>query len=177
MTARTTSSILTASFLFLCAVALAWAAPGQAPATVQQPSARAIPGITAKDAYPNGCVDCHVAAKDGDARLSVLLAKWTTAVPAALADKAKAASADASKIKGKHLAMTNVKANVPQTCLASCHKKGSVIAPPFAQLMHLIHLTGSAQNRFLTVNQGECTYCHKLDQKTGTWKIATGAEK
>jgi hypothetical protein len=177
MTARSTASTLTASFLFLCAVAAALAAPGQAPATVQPPSVRQIPGITAKDAYPNGCVDCHVAAKDGDARLSVLFARWTTAAPAALVEKAKAASADASKIKGKHPAMANVKANIPQTCLASCHKRGSAIAPPFAQLMHLIHLTGNAQNRFLTVNQGECTWCHKLDQKTGTWKIATGVEK
>lgn len=175
MTARTTSFALTAGLL--CAAALAWAAPRQNPATQQAPAVRQIPGITTKDAYPNGCVDCHIAGKDGDTRLSVLVAKWTSAAPAALVEKAKAASADASKVKGKHLAVANVKTNAPQSCMVACHKKGSTIAPPFAQLMHLIHLTGGAQNRFLSTNQGECTYCHKLDQKTGLWKIASGAEK
>jgi hypothetical protein len=175
MTDRMSSIALTAGVLV--ATILAGVVVGQAPTASTVPAVRQIPGITAKDAYPNGCVDCHVAAKDGDMRLSVLLAKWTTAAPTALVEKAKAASADASKIKGKHLAIANAKANIPQTCLAACHKKGSVIAPPFAQLMHLIHLTGGAQNRFLAVNQGECTYCHKLDQKTGTWKVASGPEK
>ena len=138
---------------------------------------RQIPGITAKDAYPNGCVDCHVAGKDGDMRLSTLMSKLTSAVPAPLVDKAKAASADPSKIKGKHLAVPNVKANTPQTCLTGCHKRGSTIAPPFAQLMHAIHLVGGAQNKFLTTYQGECTHCHRLDPKTGTWKLASGPEK
>ncbi len=155
--------------------------PAAAQATATSPSPTPaipqIPGITAKDAYPNGCVDCHVAAKDGDTRISVLMAQWTTAVPAALVAKTKASWTDASKIKGKHLAVPNVKANIPQTCLAACHKKGSTIAPSFAQLMHTIHLTGGAQNKFLTVNKGECTHCHKLDQKTGAWRMATGPEK
>jgi hypothetical protein len=175
MTGNIRSIGLTAGVFF--AAVLAGSAGGQTPASSPAPAIRPIPGITAKDAYPNGCVDCHVAAKDNDMRLSGLLAKWAAAAPAPLVEKAKAASADASKIKGKHLAMTNVKANIPQSCLTACHKKGSVIAPPFAQLMHLIHLTGGGQNRFLTVNQGECTHCHKLDQKTGMWKVATGAEK
>ena len=175
MTGNSRPIVLTAGLLV--AAALTGAAVGQTPTASPTPALRQIPGITAKDAYPNGCVDCHVAAKGGDTRLSVLLAKWTTAVPAALVDKARAASADALKIKGKHLALANVKANLPQTCLVACHKKGSTIAPPFAQLMHSIHLVGGAQNRFMTANQGECTHCHKLDQKTGTWKIASGAEK
>jgi len=105
------------------------------------------------------------------------MSKLTSAVPAPLVDKAKAASADPSKIKGKHLAVPNVKANTPQTCLTGCHKRGSTIAPPFAQLMHAIHLVGGAQNKFLTTYQGECTHCHKLDQKTGAWKLASGPEK
>lgn len=165
------------------AVALVFAAvvftavASQASATSQGTAVRQIPGVTAKDAYPNGCVDCHLAGKDADMRMSTLMSKWTAAVPAPLLEKAKAASSVPAKIKGKHPAMANVKANVPQTCLSGCHKKGSTIAPPFAQLMHTIHLTGGAQNKFLTANQGECTHCHKLDQKTGTWKIATAAEK
>lgn len=43
--------------------------------------------------------------------------------------------------------------------------------------MHVIHLVGGNGNRFLTANQGECTHCHKLNQKTGTWKTASSAEK
>ena len=158
------------------AALLAAVAPGQTPALSQTSAIRQIPGITSKDAYPNGCVDCHVAGKDGDMRMSALMTTWASAVPAALVAQAKAASADPSKIKGKHLAMANVKSNVPETCLTLCHKKGSTIAPPFGQLMHVIHLVG-AQNKFLTANQGECTYCHKLDQKTGTWMVASGSEK
>jgi hypothetical protein len=151
---------------------------GQFPASAQTTVGQ-VPGITSKDAYPNGCVDCHVAGKTGDMRISVLMAKYATAVPPALIDKAKASSpaALASRIKGKHMPVPNVKANVPQSCMAACHKKGSTIAPPFAQLMHTIHLQGGAKNTFLTTHQGECTYCHKLDPKTGAWKTGSAAEK
>ena len=173
MKVRLHSIVLTAGILVLSPLVLE--AAGQAAS--QASATREIPGLTSKDAYPNGCVDCHVAGKDADMRISTLMATWTKAVPAALAEKARAASVDASKIKGKHPAMANVKANIPQTCLAGCHKPGSTIAPPFARLMHVIHLVGGNKNRFVTTNQGECTHCHKLDQKTGTWKAASSAEK
>lgn len=165
----------TMALVFL--VAMAAGTTGPRPASAQ--TAGQIPGITTKDPYPNGCVDCHVAGKTGDMRISVLLATYATAVPPALLDKAKASSsaAVAGRIKGKHMAVPNVKANVPQSCLAACHKKGSTLAPPFAQLMHTIHLQGGAKNTFLTTHQGECTFCHKLDQKTGMWKTASAAEK
>lgn len=151
---------------------------GHVPASAQT-SVGQIPGITTKDAYPNGCVDCHVAGKTGDMRISVLMAKYVTAVPPALTDKAKASSpaALASRIKGKHMPVPNAKTNVPQSCMSACHKKGSAMAPAFAQLMHTIHLQGDAKNAYLTTHQGECTYCHKLDPKTGAWRIASGAEK
>lgn len=140
-------------------------------------AARGIPAATqTKDAYPHGCVDCHVDGKNGNLRMSALMASWTTAVPAALVEKAKAASVTASKVKGKHPPMANVKTNIPQTCLTGCHKKGSAIAPPFAQLMHTVHLVG-AKNQYLATFKGECTHCHKMDQKTGAWKVASGPEK
>lgn len=164
----------TIACIFVAALASAMAS--QAPVTAQAGAVRQIPGINAKDAYPNGCVDCHLAGKGADMRMSVLMAKWAVAVPEPLLSSAKAASSDASKIKGKHPALPNVKTNTPQTCLG-CHKKGSTIAPPFGQLIHLVHLAGGAQNKFVTANQGECTHCHKLDQKTGVWRVATAAEK
>jgi hypothetical protein len=166
---------MTRRILLLAGIAFALLAA--VPVSTQTPAVRQIPGLTAKDPYPNGCVDCHVATKDGDMRLSTMMAAWTKAVPEPLLAKARAASSDPAKVKGKHLPMPNVKANTPQTCLAGCHKKGSVIAPPFAHLMHIIHLVGGADNRFIAQNQGECTYCHKLDQKTGTWRVGTGPEK
>ena len=160
-------------------VAVIMLATGSAPSARKDVSqaTRQIPGLTAKDEFPDGCVGCHIVAKDGDMRIGAMAEKWKTAVPAPLLAKAKASSSDASKVKGKHPSIPNVQANTPQTCLAACHKRGSTIAPPFAQLMHAIHLTGGAQNKFLTMFQGECTHCHKMDQKTGTWKIASGAEK
>lgn len=167
----------TRKVILIIAAALATVAAGQVPAAPQGTALRKIPGITVKDAYPNGCVDCHVNGKDGDKRLSTLMTAWASAVPAALAEKAKASSADPSKIKGKHLAVPNAGANIPQSCLNACHKKGSTIAPPFGQLLHTIHLAGGSQNKFLTDYQGECTHCHKLDEKTGTWKMPSGAEK
>jgi hypothetical protein len=171
------SVTLPAVFVLLLIAASATAPAAGPHAALQGTAVRQIPGITTKDPYPNGCVDCHVAQKDGDMRMSTLMAKWISAPSPALVEKARAASAVPARIKGKHLPVTNVKANVPQTCLAACHKKGSTIAPPFAKLMHTIHLVGGGQNRFMTANRGECTHCHKLDQKTGTWKVASGPEK
>jgi hypothetical protein len=140
-------------------------------------AARQIPGITAKDAFPNGCVDCHTAtSKMGDTRISTLMTKWTTAVAPPLLAKSKASATDPARVKGKHPPVPKPGANVPQSCLAVCHKKGSTVAPAFGTLMHNLHLTGTP-NQFMTLFQGECTHCHKLDQKTGAWRMATGAEK
>jgi len=139
--------------------------------------ARQIPGITGKDTFPNGCIDCHTStSKGGDTRIGTLMGKWTTAVEPALLEKTKAAAADPAKVKGKHPPVPRPGSNVPQSCLAACHKKGSTIAPAFATLIHTLHLTG-AQNQFMAQFQGECTHCHKLDARTGAWRMPTGAEK
>ena len=45
----------------------------------------------------------------------------------------------------------------------------SKMAPPFASLMHAIHLGGGEQS--------PCTHGHKLDSKTGSWSTPTAAEK
>jgi len=149
----------------------------QVPAPKVTQSARQIPGITTKDAFPNGCVDCHTStARGGDTRMSTLMATWTTAVEPALVARAKASAADPAKVKGKHPTVPRPGANVPQACMAACHRKGSTLAPAFSTLMHNLHLTG-AQNQFLVLYQGECTHCHKLDPKTGAWRMPSGAEK
>jgi hypothetical protein len=58
-----------------------------------------------------------------------------------------------------------------------CHVRDSRVAPPFAKLLHEIHLVGGKENHFLTLANGTCTSCHKLDQKTGTWRLGSGIEK
>jgi hypothetical protein len=84
MKIRLHSTVLTAGVLLISP--LVPAAVGQAAS--QAPAIRQIPGLTSKDAYPNGCVDCHVVGKDADMRISTLMATWTKAVPAALTEKA-----------------------------------------------------------------------------------------
>jgi hypothetical protein len=132
---------------------------------------------TTKDAFPNGCISCHTStSKDGDTRMSALMMKWTVAVDPPLMARARASATVPEKVKGKHPPVAKAGANIPQGCLSACHKKGSMIAPAFAMLMHNVHLTG-AQNRFVALFQGECTHCHKLDQKTGALTMPSGAEK
>lgn len=143
------------------------------------PPARKIPGITAPDTHPAGCVDCHINYADMklDARFSTLMKGWTTGVPPALTSHARNAAPAGLPISGKHPAVpAGSFRNIPGSCLA-CHGKASKTAPPFARMIHEIHLTGGEQNHFLTMFQGECTLCHKLDAKSGAWAIPSGPEK
>ena len=132
----------------LCAAALM---PVVAAAQPAAPKARAIPGITAKDAFPAACVGCHIKTPAVDARLSVMLTK--------------------TKKKHPKVAMTNI----PASC-AKCHSATSKVIPPLAKMVHRIHF-GNDKGDFLSKFQGECTHCHKLDRKTGAWSIPNGAEK
>ena len=143
----------------------------------QPTAALAQAGTAAKDAFPNGCVDCHTStSKGGDTRISTLLQEWTTAVAPPLLEKTKASAADPARVKGKHPAVPKAGAAVPQSCMSTCHRRGSTVAPPFATLMHSVHLTGSP-NQFVAQFQGTCTHCHKMDPKSGAWRIPSGAEK
>ena len=168
----------------LCALGIGLTAGAFLGAVLIQPAtaagdlvARQTPGAAVKDAFPNGCVDCHTAtSKRGDTRISTLMTQWATAVAPPLLEKTKASGGDPAKIKGKHPIVPKPGASVPLGCLTVCHKKGSTIAPAFATLMHSVHLTG-AQNQYVTLYQGDCTHCHKLDPKTGAWRLPSGAEK
>ncbi|HSP89870.1 MAG TPA: hypothetical protein VLN08_03140 [Vicinamibacterales bacterium] len=172
-----------AAWLFLACFTLlpgAGAALAQPPAGAPpMPPARKIPGITAPDTHPGACVDCHIVYKEMnlDARFSTLVKGWTTEVPPALLAHAKGAAPAGLTIKGKHPAVPAAGfKNIPGSCLA-CHGKTSKIAPPFNRMIHEVHLSGGDKNHFLTLFQGECTLCHKLDTKTGAWAIPSGPEK
>ncbi len=140
------------------------------------PPARPIPGITAEDRFPNGCVDCHLNYQEMnlDTRFSTLMAQWTKEVEPRVMDKAKAAAPQGLTLSGKHPAVNDF-SDVPKSCL-TCHQTGSTVAPAFSRMLHAIHLGGGEQSHFMTMFQGECTHCHKLNPVTGEWAIASGKE-
>jgi hypothetical protein len=168
---RNARHLLAFSALLFLALLLAGPASTQTAGTPPQ-----IPGLTAKDTFPRACVDCHVVTGEGDMRISTLVAAWKQAVDADLLAKAKAANPGGAALRGKHPTAGDSLANIPDGCAAKCHKADSKLAPPMAQMMHNIHLTGGAENKFLTQFQGQCTHCHKLDA-TGDWKVPSGPEK
>jgi hypothetical protein len=141
------------------------------------PPPRAIPGLTADDPAPKACISCHTNRTEInlDARLSTLVRQWYKEVPAPLAAKAQAAAPAGVTLKGRHPQVDSSFKDIPGACL-KCHGRAARMAPPFAQLLHLIHLTGGAENHFLTMFQGECTLCHKLSRDTGRWTIPSGPE-
>ncbi len=147
------------------------------------PPARPIPGINVEDDHPNACVDCHKnnPEQNMDARFSTWIKDWQDGAPEELVEKAKKAAPKGMKIKGEHpkVKADLTTAKIPDNCL-ECHaerpKNKKKAGPPFARLVHLVHLTGGEDNHFMTYYQGQCTYCHKLDQDTGHWSLGSGTE-
>lgn len=158
-------------------VILSLGAPRLAPAQEAQPPALpAIPGITADDHFPAACVSCHVLLPDGmDARLSTLMAQWQVQVDSVLLATARAAAPAGLRLEGKHPDAGESLQSIPLGCLA-CHGRNATQAPPFARLIHRIHLVGGEENHFLTMFGGECTHCHKLDPESGAWSIPSAPE-
>lgn len=167
------AAALVSLLLFLTATTRRAAAGGP-----DLPPPRAVPGITAKDAYPRGCVDCHVQlpALNVDARFSTLMTKLGKDVQPGLLAKAQAAAPKGLELRGRHPPAPGALENIPASC-NPCHAKASRTAPPFAKLMHSIHLADGPRNVFMTLYQGECTHCHKLDTRSGAVFIPNGAEK
>ncbi len=154
------------------------APPAPPAAPPAPPPAREIPGITAKDAFPGGCVDCHIYWKDMDldTRFSTHMKQWSEKVDPKLLARVQPFAPEGLTLKGKHPAATASLKDIPAACL-KCHSKTSKMAPPFGRMLHGIHLGGGKESPYLTFFQGECTHCHKLDLKTGTWSMPSGPEK
>jgi len=132
----------------------------------------------AADAFPDGCVSCHVVDKatGQDRRLSTALKAWTAGkVDAELLAQTKASMPAGVAAKGKHPGAEDSLEDVPAACL-DCHTPDSKKAPAFSRLMHLVHLTG-AGNQFTTTFKNDCTTCHKLDARTGEWSLPSGPTK
>lgn len=135
---------------------------------------RKIPGITVKDQFPGACVDCHVKQSDGtDLRLGEMMKKWIAGADAKTVAAMQPFVPKGKALKGKHSPVAALK-DVPSVCI-KCHS--TKIAPPFAPLMHGIHLAPGEKSRFVTMFQGECTHCHKLNKVTGVWSVASGPQK
>ncbi len=170
------STVISRIVFIALGVAALIAAPQEGPPAPPPP--RAIPGLTAPDAFPGGCVDCHVnlPQMNLDTRLSVRMKAWQSGVDPAFLDKVKAYAPEGITLTGKHPDVDDVLADIPNGCL-KCHDRDSRTAPPFARMLHGLHLTGGEKNHYLSMFQGECTHCHKLDPKSGVWSYASGAEK
>lgn len=136
-------------------------------------------GSAAVDPSPNGCVSCHVLdkSKGVDERLSVKLKEWTAGkIEPGLLAQSKASSPTGLTLKGKHPAAEDSLDDIPGACL-DCHDTGSKKAPPFARLLHLVHLSGGVKNTYVTTFKSDCTHCHKLNTQTGEWSMPSGPEK
>lgn len=140
------------------------------------PPPRSIPGVTADDPFPAACVSCHIVLPDGmDVRLSTLMSQWEGGVEPPLLEAAQASAPTGVTLTGRHPPMGDASRDIPAACL-TCHGRTSNIAPPFARLMHRVHLGGGPTSIFLTAFQGECTYCHKLDLTSGAWSLPSASE-
>jgi hypothetical protein len=136
-------------------------------------------GSAAVDPNPDGCVSCHVLdkAKGVDHRLSVVLREWTAGkIEPGLLAKSKASAPAGLALKGKHPATEDSLEDIPGACL-DCHDAGSKKAPPFARLLHLVHLVGGVNNSYVTTFKSDCMHCHKLNTQTGEWSMPSGPEK
>jgi mono/diheme cytochrome c family protein len=137
---------------------------------------RMIPGVTGEDPFPRGCVDCH-APRGGPrlaAPLSALMRQWYEAIPPGLQLAGGSAPAG-MRPEGRHPRSERALRDIPAGCL-TCHGPNSRRATAFGPLVHIIHLRGGIQNRYLSDFGGECTYCHKLDTATGQWRVPSAPE-
>ncbi len=108
-----------------------------------------IPGLTAADQHPNGCIDCHANEGAGkDYRITTGLAA----------------------LKGvKHPDISKIVKTVPTDCMM-CHKAGGKI-PALNIVVHKMHFQNPATNVFVQVYQGSCLNCHKYDQASGVMSV------
>jgi hypothetical protein len=138
-------------------------------------TARKIPGITTKDAFPRACVDCHTGRAGMAAPLSTIMKEWSEKIDGKRLARLQTFVPKSLMLKGKHPSVTTIK-DVPAGCM-KCHAAMAKLAPPFAPVIHAIHLTGGDANSFLTTFQGECTHCHKFNVVSGQWSMPSGTEK
>ena len=101
---------------------------------------------------------------------------WFDGANPLLLAAAQASAPAGLTLTGRHPEAADALADIPGACLG-CHGQDSAEAPPFARLIHAVHLEDRPVNPFLAKFHGECTHCHKLDRGTGGWTLASGPER
>ena len=150
----------------------------------QEEGVPAIPGVTAEDTHPNGCVDCHrKAGEDRDYRLSTAIEEWATeGAPEELIEWSEAAWPDAS-LSGQHPGVSGFVASqtLPDNCY-NCHGEGSGM--PLKPLLHTVHYAGGGENHFVSGYDGRCLQCHTMNTDvdfpyppTGEVEMKSGREQ
>lgn len=166
------------ALLSVCILATASVTVAEEGGGPQVPPVRKIAGITAEDPFPGGCVDCHVNRPDikKDVRISTAMSSWYEGVDTRLLEKVQPLVEGKGQLKGVHPTVQDSLRDIPAGCM-KCHRENSAAAIPFSGMMHLIHLVGGENNHFMTIFQGECTYCHKFSPAKGEWSLPSGPEK
>lgn len=146
----------------------------------QEEEVPAIPGITADDTHPNGCIDCHrLAGENRDYRMSTAIAEWAEGAPEEVMHAAEAAWPGV-ELTGTHPEVSEYVASqpMPQSCL-TCHSSKSSI--PLDDALHTYHFAGGADNHFVSGYDGRCLQCHSLNADvanppTGMIGLKSGTE-
>jgi len=164
----------------LCVFAIFSALVSASVAHTEETAVREIPGITAADRFPSGCVDCHVNMPDRkmDVRIGTLMRKWYNKVDPKVVERTQATVPGGGRgLTGRHPVLPDGSLrDIPASC-RSCHRNDATAAPPLGPMLHALHLRGGAENHYIKLFGGECTHCHKLDARTGRWKLPSGPEK
>jgi len=148
-------------------------------ANAEETVLRDIPGITTADQFPGACVDCHVNMPDRkmDVRIGTLMKQWYEKVDPKIVKRVQTTMPGGRALKGRHPVLpADGLRDIPASC-RSCHRSASREAPPLGPMLHVLHLTGGAENHYIKLFGGACTYCHKFDAGTGQWKLPSGPEK
>lgn len=106
------------------------------------------PAAAADDAFPAGCVSCHIVLGNGeDKRLS-------------------------TELDGiGHVPLKQKVARVPADCIA-CHDKAG--DTPFGALIHKAHFGTPDKNVFVQRFGGDCLACHAMSETTGEATLKGG---
>ena len=106
-------------------------------------------GVTVKDEYPNGCVDCHTQSGENNYRLNTEL-----------------------KNLNGHPDITKITKTVPKDC-AMCHTP-KLPAGSLNLITHKSHYQNPSKNSFISDYQGDCLACHSLNLSTGEMSVKSG---
>lgn len=144
-----------------------------------EPPLPEIPGITVADAFPGGCVDCHVERPEErmDVRISTQMKQWHERVDAKVLERVRPIAANTAELSGQHPQLpAQSYDDIPASC-RECHADFPKGVLPLGAMVHALHLTGGRENHFLTIFGGQCTHCHKYNADIGMWFIPSGPER